>query len=974
MNRKKSFYILIFIFWITSINGQTNLDQQSWIDSVFSKMTLDQKIGQLFMVRAFSKPDATETARIMAYIDSFHIGGMCFFQGSPIRQVELTNMYQARSKTPLFIGIDGEWGLGMRFPDSVMKFPKQLTLGAIADDSLIYKMGSLIAKQCHSMGIHFNFAPVVDVNNNSANPVINERAFGEDKFYVTSKAISYMKGLQDNGMIATAKHFPGHGDTNVDSHMDLPIINHAIGRLHDVELFPFKALINEGVESIMIGHLHIPQLDDRPYRGASLSYKIVTELLRQQLGFDGLIITDAMEMKGITRHFTNGQAEVEAFLAGCDLILMPDNLTTAIALIKSSLIEGKIYPSRLDVSVKRILAAKYKAQLYNTKPIATSNLMSFLNSNENVALKTTLIESALTLAVDDNNAVPFEKYHAQKMMTIGIGLSPINSFHKRLDDYHTFSHFTIKKEIPIKDRLNIMQQAASYDFAIISMHDMSRSPEKNYGITRESIGFIKELSTKTKVILVMFGNPYALKDFESIPTIVVAYEDDDLIQDIAAQSLFGVYNFNGRLPITASSKFSLAGGLSKNKLNTLGYAVPERVGVNSEKLNDIDAIAYELIRKKAAPGCVILVAKDNKVIYHKAFGNQKYDEKNPLHKDDIYDVASLTKILSTTLGAMKLYDENKIDVQDPLSKYIPQLMHTNKNDITIADAMAHCARLLPFIPFYEKTILKQNKKIVLHSKYYRTTATKDYSIQVANKMFLKNNYADTIWAKTCQSPLREKEGYKYSDLGFYFVKKVIENTSGISLDKYVNDKVYKDLGLNYTTYNPLSKIPLTKIVPTERDNYWRGQLVHGTVHDMGAAMLGGVGGHAGLFSNAKEISILLQMLLNKGSYAGNKFFEESTVDLFTTRYYKSTRRGLGFDLQEKEDSNAINMGNLASDSTFGHTGFTGTCAYADPVNNMIYVFLSNRTYPSMNNNLLNKNDYRSKIQNAIYRAMNDFKP
>ncbi len=969
MINKNLVCIFIFFFCLDTIKSQTNLNQQSWVDSIYSGMSLDQKIGQLFMVRAFSKFDTDEVNKILSYIDTFHIGGMCFFQGSPIRQVELTNLYQEKSKTPLFIGIDGEWGLGMRFPESVMKFPKQLTLGAIEDDSLIYKMGSLVAKQCKKMGIQFNFAPVVDINSNAGNPVINERAFGEDKYYVTNKAIAYMKGLQDNSMIATAKHFPGHGDTNVDSHMELPVINRTIDQLHNVELYPFKALIKEGVSSIMVGHLQIPSLDDRPFRSASLSYNIVTELLRVQLGFDGLIITDAMEMKGITRHYANGQAEVEAFLAGCDVILMPDNLAAAITMLKSYILEGKITFSRLEESVKRILSAKYKAQLYNRKPLDTKNLLAYLNSNENIALKTTLMESALTLAIDANNALPFENFHTKKMMTVGIGLTPINTFHKRLNDYHTFTHYTIKKEIPLTERREIMEEAENFDFAIVSLHEMSRFPGKEYGITKESIGFIKELATKTKVILVIFGNPYALKYFETIPTILVAYEEDDLVQDITAQAMFGVSSFNGRLPITASSFFPLSGGLSKNKLDVLGYSVPERVGLNTEKLNEIDDIAYELIRKKAAPGCVILLAKDNRIIYHKAFGNHMYDGKTAMQKDDVFDVASLTKVLATTLAIMKLYDEKLIEIASPISKYIPQLMHTDKKDITIVDAMSHYARLLPYIPFYKSTIGYQNKKVVLPIKYYHTKSSAGFDVKVASKIFLRSNYVDTIWEKVFTSSLLKRDGYKYSDLGFYLMKKVIENTSRQKLDDYANKNFYKPLGLLKTMFNPLDKIPKEQLVPTEKDEYWRGQLIQGTVHDMGAAMLGGVGGHAGLFSNTKEIAILMQVLLNKGIYGGLRFFEESTVGLFTTRYKNSTRRGLGFDLKEKGMFETINMGNLAGDNTFGHTGFTGTCAYADPTNNIIYVFLSNRTFPSMNNNLLNKNDYRSKIQNLIYKAM-----
>ncbi len=969
MQKRLIFYFILFIFLDKSqLNAQTNLDQQSWVDSVFNSMTTDQKIGQLFMVRVFSKTDALETGKILRYIDSLHIGGLCFFQGSPIKQADLTNMYQRQSKIPLFIGIDGETGLGMRFPESVMKFPKQLTLGAIADDNLVYKMGAQIAKHCKKMGIHFNFAPVVDVNNNANNPVINDRAFGEDKFYVTAKSIAYMKGLQDNGIIATAKHFPGHGDTNVDSHVDLPIINHTLKRLHDVEFFPFKALISEGVGSVMVGHLHIPQLDDRPKRSASMSYRIVTELLRQELGYDGLIFTDAMEMKGVAKHFSNGVAEVEAFLAGCDIILMPEDLPSAIALFKSYMNSGSIYPSRLDESVRRILIAKYKAQVYNKKQINTSDVISFLNNNESVGVKTELIESALTLAVDDYNVLPFKNINDKKLMTIGIGIPSKNTFHNRLSDYATMDHFTIKKEIPDAEKNKLIIESTKHDYTIVSIHDMSRSLDKNFGISAATRNFINELATKTKVILVVFGNPYSLKYFEDIKTIVVAYEEDDLFQDITAQTMFGVNAFNGRLPVTASPRFSLSSGLSKNSLYTLGYVVPERVALDSKKLDQIDDLANEIIRKRAAPGCAILVAKDNKIVYHKTFGNHTYSVIKPVLKDDLYDVASLTKILSGTMAMMKLYEDKKISIEAPLVRYIPELIATNKANLSIGNVMAHQAGLIPFIPFYESTISKIKKKVTLKPQFYKSISTSEFSIPVAQKIFLKNSYVDTIWKEIYNSPLREKEGYKYSDLGFYFVKKIVENTSRKKLDIYVQENIYNPLQLKRTLYNPIGKIALSQIVPSENDNYWRNQLVHGTVHDMGAAMLGGVGGHAGIFSNTKDIATILQMLLNGGSYAGTKLFSPQTVDLFTSRYAQSTRRGLGFDMKETDGSSTMNMGDLAPFTTFGHTGFTGTCAYADPDNKIVFVFLSNRTFPDMDNNLLHKNDYRPKIQDCIYKS------
>ncbi len=963
----KYFAVSFFYLMVSTIVGQNILDDSTWVINQIHTMSLEEKVGQLFMVRAFPKQDPVEINKLYKSIDSFHIGGICFFQGSPEKQIEHTNIYQKRSKTPLFISIDGEWGLGMRFPESVMRFPRAITLGAISDDQMIYEMGKEIAEHCKRMGIHFNFGPVVDINNNPENPVINERSFGEDKYYVTQKATQYMNGLQENGLIATAKHFPGHGDTNTDSHLSTPVINHTRSHLENIEIFPFKSLIQSGVQSIMVGHLYVPALDNTPKLCASLSPKIITDLLRNELGFDGLVITDAMEMKGVPKIINGKRSEVQAFIAGADIILMPENLSEAYNAIKNEVMNGNISPSRLDESVRRILTAKYKANLQNFQELNAQNIIGFLNSNKSVAVKTKLIEASITLAKDERNTLPFIKYQSKKFLSIAIGNEKENTFQKRLNDYASFKHLQSKKEILAKDKARFLSIADAHDVTVISIHDMSRLPSKNYGITQSAISFINELSRKTNVVLCIFGNPYAAKYFNEVPGLVIAYEDDALFQDIAAQSLFGVNGFNGRLPVSVNNKMPLGGGITKNNTGTLGYAVPEAVGIRSNKLNEIDEVAREIIKVKAAPSCVVLVAKDNRIIYNKSFGAQTYSSPKLVTENDVYDVASLTKILSGTLAMMKMKEDGLIDLNSPLRRYLNEAIGTNKENIIIADMLAHHGRLIPFIPFYEETIIKKKTGIVLPPKYYSQSKTSTYNIQVAPNIYMNNTYVDTIWRKIYESPLRDNNDYRYSDLGFYFVKQLVEKISMEGLDQYVDKHFYKKLSLTNTMYNPSQKIGIGKIPPTEEDRYWRGGTVQGFVHDMGAAMLGGVSGHAGLFSNTKEIATIMQTLLNGGNYAGNNLLQKSTIDLFTTRHYLSARRGLGFDM--KDLNKEKNMSAYASSTVYGHTGFTGTCAYADPKHNLIYIFLSNRTYPNMEVNILNRKEYREKIQDIIYQSL-----
>jgi beta-N-acetylhexosaminidase len=950
------------------IFSQSYLTEQSWVDSILYSMDLDQKIGQLFMVRAYSKSDPAELNRINNYIDSFHIGGICFFQGSPQRQVEMTNSLQAKTKTPLFISIDGEWGVAMRYPESVIKLPKQLTIGAIMNDQLVQELGETIAKQCKRMGIHFNFGPVLDINNNPKNAVINERSFGEDKYNVITKATAYVKGLQSLGVLATAKHFPGHGDTHTDSHAETPVITHSKSSLQDVELMPFKALIGEGVASIMIGHINVPSLDDRPKIPASLSYKVITELLREEMGYDGLVFTDAMEMKGVPKMVNGVRCEAEAFLAGVDIILMPDNLATAFRAIKKLVLDGTISPSRLDESVRRILKAKYTAGLHTQTYLSTQNVVGDLNNNEAVAVKTKIIENAITMLSDDRNVLPYTNYGDKKFLSIAVGAPAGNTFHKRLSDYAEFNHNAVKKEITLAEKTRLLSLAASHTYTVMSIHDMSRLPTGNYGITNSAINLAKELSTKTNLTVVIFGNPYASKHFESIPGVMVAYEDDALFQDVTAQALFGVSENNGRLPITASPKFFYGEGISKNTSGVLGYAIPEAVGLSSSTLDKIDNVTRDIIRSKAAPGCVVLVAKDNKIVYQKAFGTHTYIPSKLVDVNDLFDLASVTKILSGTLSMMKLYETNKVDINSPLSNYIPETRETNKGNIILSDMMAHQARLIPFIPFYEETVAKTKKKTTLLPQYYKTMNTSEFDVPVAPFMYMHKGVVDTIWNRIYQSPLRDNDNYRYSDLGFYLVGKIIKNVSAQDIDNYANINFYKPLGLKNTMYNPIRKIPLSRIVPSDYDDYFRGKVTHGYVHDMGAAMLGGVSGHAGLFSNAKEVAVLMQMLLNKGSYGGKTYLQESTVKLFTTRHSKGSRRALGFDMRDYNNEKS-DMSPRSSYETFGHTGFTGTCTFADPKNNLIYVFLSNRTFPNMENNALNKNDYREKIHDIIYQAL-----
>jgi len=971
MNRRIITMSQLALCCILCVSSIAQSNEQDWVDRQLSKLTVDEKIGQLFMIRAHSNLGKDHVASVKEQVEKYKVGGLCFFQGSPDKQAELTNEYQRLADVPLLVSIDGEWGLGMRFPDNTISYPRQLMLGAIQDNNLIYEMGKEIAAQMKRVGIHINFAPVVDVNNNPDNPVINNRSFGENRLRVSAKSYAYMRGMQEGGLLTSAKHFPGHGDTSVDSHHDLPIISHDRQRLDSIELMPFQHLINQGLDGIMVAHLSIPALDPTPNLPTTLSKPVVTDLLRKEMGFDGLIYTDAMEMKGLTKYFGNGRAEVEAIKAGVDVLLLPANFKQSFDAIKAAVNTNEISIDRINESVRRILSYKHRAGLLYTPIISSpSSVLRDINTNKGKALKSKLIEKSLTLVKNDQSLVPITNDKSKKVLTIAIGTNKQNAFQSRIGQFLQADHLSYTQASLASQGESLKRKVNDYDMTIVSLEDMSKYSSKNFGLRSETINFINALAGAEKeVILTVFGSPYALKYFGNVPQVLMAYEEDDQTQDIAAQALFGVSEINGVLPVSASQLIREGQGLYSPKLNILGYALPEQVGLSSDSLLAIDTIIKEMFRRKAAPGCQMLIAKDGKIVYNKAFGYHTYDRKRKVKVDDIYDLASVTKIMASTISLMKLQDEQKFNIYHPLKQYITEADTSNKANIIIEDILAHHAGLAGWVPFYKHTLVPDSKKAKVDPKYYRKSATDSFNIRVMDNLYLRQDYRDSIWSRILGTQLREKRNYRYSDLGFYMMHEAIHNVSGIPISDYTEQSFYKPLGLHNTGYNPLDKHHTNRIPPTEKDNYFRGTVVDGYVHDMGAAMLGGVSGHAGLFSNTQDLAVLGQMLLNGGSYGGKEYIKAKTVKDFTTRYYRSTRRGIGFDMKELNPDRKMNMSEKAPDSTFGHLGFTGTCMWMDPENEIIFIFLSNRTFPSMNNNTFGKYDFRPRVQSVIYNAM-----
>jgi beta-glucosidase-like glycosyl hydrolase/CubicO group peptidase (beta-lactamase class C family) len=963
--------MLVLTQALATLKGQPAPDttQISWADSVLTSLTIDEKIAQLMMIRTYSNRDEAYYANVAATIKKYNIGGLCFFQGGPVRQAKLTNRYQSIAKTPLFIAMDAEWGPGMRL-DSCYSFPYQMTLGAVRNNDLIYEMGGLIAKQLKMLGVQINFAPVADVNNNPANPVINSRSFGESEWEVAQKSIAYMMGLQDNGIIATAKHFPGHGDTDSDSHYTLPVIHHSKERLDSTELYPFKLLIGRGLDAIMIAHLFVPSLDSTPNTPTTLSGSVVTDLLKNELGFKGLVITDALDMKGVTSGFIPGEIELQAFLAGNDILLLPQDVQAAITAIKNAMDSGTITEEMIDERCLKILKYKQKAGLDHYLLLETKNLYSKLNDLENELITRKIYEDAVTIVKNEGNLLPLTHFDTLKIASLSIGSAKINEFQKMLGNYAEMRHFNIPGKFSESQSAAMLNKLSDFNLVVVSIHGTNIFANKNFGLSPETFQLIDKIAETKKVIVTLFGNPYGLTNIlhpEKLASIVVGYQDTKISNEITAQIIMGAIGAKGRLPVLTSDSSFFQSGLDIKSIQRLRYALPEETGISHRDLQKIDSIALNAIREKATPGCQILVAKDGKVIYWKSFGTKTYESTVEVKNSDLYDLASITKVAASTLAVMKLSDEGTLDIDQTLSHYLPKLKGSNKENIVIRELLAHQAQLKAWIPFYKYT-LKNEKP---DPDFYSKEPDLNHTLKVAHGLYLKDDYKQVIFDSIVSSSLLKKKDYVYSDLGLYLIQQIIETQTHQSLDQFAVETLYKPLGLQTMCFNPLDRFDRSRIVPTEKDDYFRNQLIYGYVHDQGAAMMGGVAGHAGLFSNANDIAIIMQMLLQDGEYGGIKFIEKKTVNEFTKQQFplNNNRRGIGFDKPELNNWDNGPTCKSASAESFGHTGFTGTYAWADPKYNLVFIFLSNRIHPSAQNTKLIKMKVRKEIQQVIYDAV-----
>ena len=968
---KKIFIASIFLFIAASYGQQIDplltsdfKNQEKWVDSIMDKLTLKQKIGQLFMIQAYSNKDEKHTKEIKKSIKKNKVGGLIFMQGTHEKQAELTNEFQTTSKIPLLIGIDGEWGLNMRLKNA-FRYPWNMTLGAVQNNELIEQFGEQLGKQCKRIGININFAPVVDINTNPENPIIGNRSFGENKNNVTEKASAFIKGMQRENVLANAKNFPGHGDTSTDSHKTLPFLDFDFNRLDSIELYPYKQLFKTNLSSVMIAHLNVPSLEPEKGMPTSISYKVVTELLKEKMGFNGLVFTDALNMKGAANFAKPGDIDLAAFIAGNDMLLIPEDIKVAVKKIKNAISKHKISKERLNTSVKKILKAKYWAGLNHYIPIKESGIQDDIITVKDKLLFRTLMKEAITIVKNNNDILPIKELVNNKIAYVKVGDSDNLYFTNTLKKY---TEIDIVEDESLSD---LIEKLKLYDTVIIGYHKSNETPWKSFKMSPEELVWLQEIAKNHKVILDVFASPYTLLDianFNNIDAILVSYQNSSESQEISAQIIFGAIEAKGKLPVSIKKIFTEGTGINTTNLMRLSYSIPEEVGMSGKLLEKIDSVTKIVVDSLMAPGGQVLVARYGKVIYHKSFGYQTYDKKQAVKLTDLYDLASVTKILGGLPMIMKSEEAGLLNLNETLGELLPFLKGSNKDSVTIKEALSHVAKIKPWIPYYLETIDSISKKPF--PNLYRTKKSEGFSIKITENLYLIDSYTDTIYKRIAEVPQLKEEGYMYSGLLFYLFKKYLKDTFHKEMDELNNENFYKPLGATTLGYNPLNKFNTSEIAPTEVDDYYRQQTLQGDVHDMGAAMMNGVSGNAGLFSNSNDMAKMMQMYLQGGYYGGKRYLGAKTIDKFNHRYYEndSIRRGLGFD-KPAFDPKISAASKYASSNSFGHSGFTGTYTWADPANGILYVFLSNRVFPTMSNNKLGDKNIRTEIHNLIYEAI-----
>lgn len=959
-------------------------DCRHWVDSIMDKLSFKEKVGQLFIYTIAPVDTKRNLELLREAVDTYKVGGLLFSGGKMQTQVDLTNRAQKQAKVPVMITFDGEWGLAMRLRGTPI-FPRNMVLGCIRDNQLIYEYGSEVARQCRQIGVQVNFAPVADVNINPKNPVINTRSFGEDPIQVADKVIAYASGLEGGGVLSVCKHFPGHGDTDVDSHKALPVLPFTRERLDSVELYPFKKAIRAGLGGMMVGHLQVPVIEPIGGLPSSLSRNVVYDLLTDELAFKGLIFTDALAMKGVS---SNGYVSLQALKAGNDMVLAPRNLKEEIPAVLEAVEKGELTKEDIENKCRKVLTYKYVLGLKRKPHIQLSGLEQRINSPQTRDLIRRLNLAAITVLNNKNHILPL---HADKEQTIALlevgkpGETEILA--KQMSRYTSLARFRLRPNQTEEENQRLRDSLATYKRIVVAISEQRLAPYHS---------FFTKFSLESPAIYLFFTPGKMMlqihRAVSHASAVVLGHSHTSDVQRQVADILFAKATADGRLSASVGGLFPTGAGVTITPKTPLHF-IPEEYGLSSALLKKIDTIALDGIQQGAYPGCQVVVLKNGHIMVDKSFGTYTRKGSPRVESTNIYDLASLSKTTGTLLAVMKLYDKGRFNLTDKISDYLPFLQRTDKKDITIQEILYHQSGLPSWLPFYQETIDKDsydgrlfsarkdahhpvqigtttwaNPKFKFKSEYISPVKTGDYTIQICDSLWLNRSFRKVIEEKIVEVPLKQKR-YVYSDIGFILLGMLVEQLAGMPMEAYLQREFYEPMGLERTGYLPLRRFAKSEIVPSNKDRFLRKETLQGYVHDEASAFFGGLAGNAGLFSTAREVARVYQMLLNGGEIDGQRYLSKETCNLFTTEVSKISRRGLGFDKPDMEDSKKGNCASGVPAEVYGHTGFTGTCAWVDPVNDLVYVFLSNRIYPNVTNRKLNQLHIRERIQEAIYGAM-----
>ncbi|GAB3837414.1 glycoside hydrolase family 3 N-terminal domain-containing protein [Hymenobacter jeollabukensis] len=967
-----------------------------WVDSVMSTLTPEQRVAQLFMVAAYSNRQRIDEDSISTLIQQSGIGGLIFFQGGPVRQARLLNRYQAQSKVPLLVAMDAEWGLGMRL-DSTIRFPYQMTMGGIRDNQLLYEMGQELGRQVRRIGMHVNFAPVVDVNNNAANPVIGFRSWGENKRGVTQKSLEYMRGMQDAGVLAVAKHFPGHGDTDADSHLALPIIRADRRRLDSLELVPFRALMRQGLGGVMIAHLNIPVLDSTG-TPSTLSKRIVTDMVQRQMGYQGMLFTDAMNMKGVTSKYPPGEADVRAILAGNDILEFSKDVPKALRAVRAAIDSGRIKQADIDMRCRRVLALKQWSGLNHYRPIELKNLTADLNNPHAQHIAQRLQELSMTVLRNQKQLLPLQRLDTLRIATVLMGYKDTTDFQRMVADYAPARHFNISATPTLDELSRLREQLKGYNLLLVGLQNLGRNPATSFGISPEENVLLRELAAlKKKMVVSVFGNAYAvakLRDLNAADAVVLAYQESKNAQELAAQVIFGGVGATGKLSVSVpGSPYNFGAGLTTQGGLRLRYAQPEAVGMSNQLEARVDSLLSGALAARAFPGGEVLIARRGTVVLRKSFGRQTYDAgARPVRPTDLYDLASVTKVAASTPALMKLQDLGKFSPDQTMGSYFDFLKGSNKQDLKLRDVLTHQARLKAWIPFWQQYTRPKGffarlfgkyphdpiktapgEVLPMSPKFFKADSSARFPLKVANGMWGRQDLPERLRKAIAESPLNDKPGYVYSDLSFYLYPQLVQQQTGKSFEQFLSEELYRPLGAGTLGLHPQWRFPQARIVPTEYDSLFRQQLLHGTVHDEGAALQGGLSGHAGLFGSANDLAKLVQLYAWEGQYGGQQLLKAETVREYTKcQFCPDNRRALGFDRPANDPK--VNTAKDASVRSYGHTGFTGTYFWVDPQYDLMVILLTNRVNPMRRNNKITELSVRSKLLQLAIDAVKSERP